>query len=147
MKWLSDRRFFAALTVVYICLTTYAAWQMLGRPLIGADDANMVFVYARNFSHEHGIVYNVGGEHVEGFSSILYFLMCSAFHAVSSRPEPALLLLNLLLSVVANLCIVDILNHLADRLRLPVESRLLLVAGEPSPFKPVAASMWLSQIG
>lgn len=46
---------------------------------VGTDDAYISFRYARNFAEGHGLVYNPG-EHVEGYSNLLYVLfLASAF--------------------------------------------------------------------
>lgn len=58
-----------------------------GTSLVGYDDANIFFVYARNLVNGHGFVYNVGGERVEGFTSLLWLLICAAAWALSSRYE------------------------------------------------------------
>ena len=50
---------------------------VLGNPLTGIDDADIFFVYARNLSEGHGFVYNDGGEFVEGFTSLLWTLICA----------------------------------------------------------------------
>src|SRR6187402_2180008 len=63
-----------------------ASW-LSGTPLVGYDDANIFFVYARNLVDGHGFVYNAGGEHVEGFSSFLWLLICSAARFATSRFE------------------------------------------------------------
>jgi hypothetical protein len=54
---------------------------------VGIDDANIAMVYARNLAAGHGFVYNVGGERVEGFTSLLYVLIMAAVFATSPSPE------------------------------------------------------------
>ncbi len=62
-------RFAIVLTLVliftYLTSLTYS-------PFLGIDDAYIYFVYAKNFVAGHGFVYNVHGEHVEGFTSFLW---------------------------------------------------------------------------
>jgi hypothetical protein len=118
----------AIATISAICAATYAAWRVLGRPLIGIDDANIFFVYARNFAQGHGIVYNVGGEHVEGFSSTLYFLICSVAYALAPAPEAALFWLNLLFAILTSLCLMYVLNLLVERLGLRSAGKAMLLA-------------------
>jgi arabinofuranosyltransferase len=65
---------------------TYA---ILG-PTIGFDDANITQVYGRNIAQGYGYVYNIGGERVEGSTSILWTLINVAAFMVSDRPEPFL---------------------------------------------------------
>ena len=132
--WLSGKRFFGAIAALYICVATGMAWRMLGNPVVGADDANIFFVYARNFIHGHGIVYNVGGEHVEGFSSVLYFLICSIGFVFSSTPEAVLFLLNVFFAMLTSLCVVNTISEIADHLQLSTDSKFLFV---------VAYFLWL----
>ena len=65
--------------VVFIafCIATWIVWSIFDRPLAGVDDANIYFVYAKNFVNGYGFVYNVGGEKVEGFTSLLWVLICA----------------------------------------------------------------------
>ncbi|MDF7826080.1 hypothetical protein P4B35_18765 [Pontiellaceae bacterium B12227] len=69
----------------------------MGRPATGIDDADIFFVYAQNFAAGHGFVYNIGGETVEGFTSLLWTLICSGLTAIFQSLEKPLLLLNVLL--------------------------------------------------
>lgn len=41
-------------------------------PLFGFDDANITQAYARNIANGHGYVYNIGGERVEGSTSLIW---------------------------------------------------------------------------
>ncbi|VGO14211.1 hypothetical protein PDESU_02770 [Pontiella desulfatans] len=76
-----------------VALGCALAWIWLGFPAPGIDDADIFFVYARNVAAGHGFVYNVGGEAVEGFTSLLWTLVCSGLRA----SEPLLLVVNVLL--------------------------------------------------
>ncbi len=102
-----------AAIILCIAVATFAVWRILGTPLFGCDDANIFFIYARNFAHGNGIVYNAGGQHVEGFSSILYFLCCSAAYLVSARPELALFWLNVLFCIATNLVLAFVIRRFA----------------------------------
>ncbi len=73
------------------------AWLLLGRPATGIDDADIFFAYARNLAEGHGMVYNVGGERVEGFTSLLWTLVCAGFFRLFDAVEKPLFLLNVLL--------------------------------------------------
>src|SRR6476469_1650691 len=74
--------------IVYI--TTY-------KPYLGCDDAYIYFVYVKNFTHGYGFVYNPGGEHVEGFTSLLWVLITSLIYLISSQFQVLLIILNILL--------------------------------------------------
>lgn len=73
------------------------ALKKLNYPLTGIDDANIYFVYAKNLANRHGFVYNVGGERVEGFTSLLWTLIAALAFKFSSHPELTLLLVNIIL--------------------------------------------------
>ena len=72
---------------------------------VGIDDANIFMTYAQNIAEGHGAVYYPGGPRVEGFSSPLYLLLCTAGMYFTDGVEFYLLLLNavLLLAVIITL--------------------------------------------
>lgn len=96
------RIFWLIIRFVIICILcsifTYLAIKRLKLQghLYGIDDANIFFVYAKNFAAGHGFVYNIGGEHVEGFTSLLWVLIASVAFAISNIPEYFLLILNII---------------------------------------------------
>lgn len=59
-------------------------------PTIGFDDANITQVYGRHIAQGYGYVYNIGGERVEGSTSILWTLINVVAFLVTDRPEPFL---------------------------------------------------------
>ena len=63
-------------TLLLVGVAAWAIWARFEYPRTGIDDANIFFVYAQNAANGHGFVYNVGGERVEGFSSLLWTLIC-----------------------------------------------------------------------
>lgn len=87
--------------LLLVVLGTALVWLFLGRPATGIDDAYIFFVYARNFAQGNGFVYNVGGETVEGFTSILWVLISSGLFRFFQTVEMPLLLLNLLFGTAA----------------------------------------------
>jgi arabinofuranosyltransferase len=76
-----------ALTFGAVVLGVLLATVLFRETYIGVDDANITMVYARNLAAGHGFVYNIGGERVEGFTSLLYVLIMAGVFAVSSTPE------------------------------------------------------------
>lgn len=78
--------------------------------VVGIDDANIFFTYARNIAHGHGAVYNVGGERVEGFSSPLFTLLCTGILLFTAHVEIAVLLLNTVLLVVVLIAVQEFLH-------------------------------------
>ncbi len=80
------------LLVVFAFLACLLYWWIYGMPLTGIDDAQIYFVYFRNFAEGLGFVYNYNGERVEGFTSLLWALIGSAFYSISPQHFPLLLL-------------------------------------------------------
>ncbi len=126
-----------ALLVAIMALVWLAAWlasSLSGVPLVGYDDANIFFVYARNLVNGHGFVYNVGGERVEGFTSLAWVLVCAAARVVTSRFEIVLFAISIVVISVAlwRLCalLTDLLARfeVADRRRATLWSLALTAA-------------------
>jgi hypothetical protein len=82
-------------------LASLLALSRLDYPLTGIDDANIYFVYARNLANGHGFVYNVGGERVEGFTSLLWTAISALVFKLSTYPELVLLIINVSLMSLA----------------------------------------------
>ena len=107
-----------------LCLAAVAAAVALiresfERPPLGIDDAYIFFVYARNLADGHGFVYNVGGESVEGFTSLLWTLICALAFRITSKPLELLLALNIALVALSASVVVLTVRALAptDRWR------------------------------
>lgn len=66
------------------------------KPYLGIDDAYIYFVYAKNIANGHGFVYNIGGEKVEGFTSMLWVLICSFFYKFFTNFRFALVIFNIM---------------------------------------------------
>jgi hypothetical protein len=77
--------------------STALAWNNNMHSLFGVDDANIYFVYMKNIAHGYGFVYSIGGEHVEGFTSLSWTLLGSLFFKISEYPELLLILFNILI--------------------------------------------------
>lgn len=80
-------------TLVLLAVFTLIYWIGYNKPLIGIDDANIYFVYMKHLAEGHGFVWNVGGEKVEGFTSLLWTLIGALFYKLSHTGFPLLLLL------------------------------------------------------
>ena len=87
-------------------------WFSYDQTLTGIDDANIYFVYAKNLAEGHGLVYNVGGERVEGFTSLLWVLILSIFYTAGPMEILAIIFNLLLISyTLYKLCsFADLLN-------------------------------------
>lgn len=107
----SIKRFLQNFLLIFLLcsLAALAALARFDNRLIGIDDANIYFVYARNFANGHGFVFNVGGERVEGFTSLLWTLICALAFRFSSQPELVLLIINI---VILSAGIAVALNYL-----------------------------------
>ena len=89
------------LALVTASCGSWLALQQIDQPLTGIDDANIFFTYASNLAGGEGFVYNAGGERVEGFTSLLWTLICACAFLVSSQPEPLLLAISTVLLATA----------------------------------------------
>ena len=89
------RNFF--ITLFFCSLVSLFVLARFDYPFTGIDDANIYFVYARNLVGGHGFVYNIGGERVEGFTSLLWTLICALAFKFSSHPELILLITNIVI--------------------------------------------------
>lgn len=119
--------------ILTVCAAATAyLWKIFLFSATGVDDANIFFVYAHNFAAGHGFVYNIGGERVEGFSSLLWTLLCALAFKLTSQPERVLLVVNVLLLSIA--CFAawqylekQLLAGLAPRVRLFWQALYLLL--------------------
>lgn len=50
------------------------------------DDAMISMTYAKNIAHGYGLVWNVGGERVEGFTNPLWVFLMTPFHLLPIAP-------------------------------------------------------------
>jgi arabinofuranosyltransferase len=77
-------------------------WLGYEKPTYGIDDANIYFVYMRHLATGHGFVWNIGGEKVEGFTSLLWTLLGAGFYRLTGDAFPwCLLTVNFLLTYIA----------------------------------------------
>ena len=68
------------------------AWYTNYQSTWGIDDANIYMVYMKNVASGHGFVYNIGGERVEGFTSVLWTLIGALMYKISSAHFNVLLI-------------------------------------------------------
>jgi arabinofuranosyltransferase len=81
----------------FISIMTFIAWYCNGQSILGIDDANIYKVYMRNFANGDGFVYNINGERVEGFTSLLWTLIGAFFIFFGFPLEISLLILSIFL--------------------------------------------------
>lgn len=101
-------RFIIAL--VGFSLLTFLAYQQLKQPELGIDDAHIFFVYGQNIVNEQAIVYNVGGERVEGYTSPLWLV----FVTIASLFPAALTGILLVLSLLIIAGVITLIWHYLD---------------------------------
>ncbi len=129
MPFLKNNLVIILLTFVCITAGSYLSFEYINQPLAGTDDANILFVYARNFTNGAGIVYNVGGEHVEGFTCLSYFFICSACYLFSPNPEAYIFLVNLFLAFISIVLLMQSIGTIAIKLNLKKIYSLFLQVG------------------
>ncbi len=69
----------SATTILVVLLAALTAWtyKLHGSPTVGVDDANIFFSYSENLAAGNGITYAQNAERVEGFTSVLWMLLCA----------------------------------------------------------------------
>lgn len=103
------KRFFFLL--FYTIFLTYISWVLNGQSLIGVDDANIYMIYMRNIASGNGFVYSIGGEHVEGCTSLLWTLIGAGFSYVTDTPEIVLLFTNIILITYSIYAVTSFFDH------------------------------------
>ena len=94
------------------------AWFLAGGlPLIGIDDAAITRSYSENIAAGAGYVYNVGGERVEGSTTLLWALTIAGLYLLTPAPEGLIVAACALLTLCAVFCALRTVRHLADGAR------------------------------
>lgn len=88
----------------------YAAWRHNGSPSNAVDDAEIYMSYAENLAAGNGFVYANNSERVEGFTSILWLLVC-ALQFLISAGETGIMVM----SVSVFLCSQALAMHILSR--------------------------------
>jgi arabinofuranosyltransferase len=84
-----------------LSFSLFIYWLGYGKPSYGIDDANIYFVYMKHFATGNGFVWNIGGEKVEGFTSLLWTIIGAFFYKLSAGQFTWLLLgLNFILTYI-----------------------------------------------
>jgi len=97
------KQFFIFLALISVIAFIDCAY--VGTGTIGIDDGNIFLNYAQHIAHGQGFVFNANGEKVEGFTSLLWVLICAAAYKITAQPELLLICFSLLLTtlVVTNI--------------------------------------------
>jgi arabinofuranosyltransferase len=112
------------LATALLSVSAYSISRRLAFGAWGIDDANIVFVYARNLTLGRGFVYAPGGPSVEGFSSPLWLAVCTLASFLPPGPEPWLLALSLALAVGSMVCVFKVQERQLALLGLARNGRL-----------------------
>src|SRR5882672_6331444 len=91
--------------LVLISIISFIDCAYINTGTIGIDDGNIFLNYAQHIAHGQGFVFNANGEKVEGFTSLLWVLICVAAYIITAQPELLLICFSLLLTtlVVTNI--------------------------------------------
>jgi len=90
---LEKRLFPLAIAATLVLLLLHAAhfWFL-------TDDSFISFRYARNLAQGHGLVFNPGGERVEGYTNFLWVILLAGFDRLGAAPESVAPVLGLVLT-------------------------------------------------
>ena len=81
-----------------------------GIPLIGIDDAAITRSYADNIARGAGYVYNIGGERVEGSTTLLWASILTVVYSLTSQTELPILVIAFVFTCVAMFCALRLLR-------------------------------------
>ena len=91
MKW-TGKAVLPLMIFGWLLLLTGVYWYGYQHPSIGIDDANIYLVYMKHLAEGKGLVWNPGGERVEGFTSLLWTLGGALLYKISPAHITTLLL-------------------------------------------------------
>src|ERR1700759_3761672 len=92
------KQFFVFLALVTII--SFIDFVYVGTGTIGIDDGNIFLNYAQHLAHGQGFVFNANSERVEGFTSLLWVLICAGLYILTEHPELLLICVSLLLTTL-----------------------------------------------
>ncbi len=109
-----------AIAIAVTAIGAAVAWLLIGHPpLNGIDDAAITRSYAENIANGYGYVYNIGGERVEGATSVLWTIVVTLTYLVTSAPEYLILAISFGLTVAALYAALNIAELVARYLNAP----------------------------
>ena len=107
---IKQHAFMFILLWIFCVVAAIAARELLNVAELGIDDAYIFFIYAENFANGDGMVYNVGSERVEGFSSMLWLLLLSVFFRVGLSSYTVIFFLTSLFAAGALWAVLDVVE-------------------------------------
>lgn len=90
-----------------------AAWQF--RAHFPFDDTFISFRYAEHLAMGHGLVWNIGGPHTEGFTNLLFVLLLGATRFITSDLLTASQIIGLASTIATGLIIYSIAEEARDK--------------------------------
>ena len=137
LHWINtEKALFAGIIVIYAEYCLLFIWNtsfvIHGERFFSLlDDAMISMRYAKNFAGGYGLIWNPGGERVEGYTNFLWTLAMGTFHLFGITPAKTSLCIQLLSTVflIANLFTVrKIALHLSGYLTSVSLASVLLTA-------------------
>ena len=128
---------FLVIAALLSALMAGVSWFLAGAPgMNGIDDAAITRSYSENIANGHGFVYNIGGERVEGATSVLWTLIVAIPYLFDENPEYPILAITFALTVVGLVLAFRIIARACGREHalLPALLCALLLCGLPSFF-------------
>jgi len=109
------RKIIIPITFVILLITaTLGVWKINGSPVIGIDDSNIFFSYAENLTAGNGITYANNGERVEGYTSSLWMIICSAMFFIGFN-ELGVLILSVFIAAATQLIFLKTIQNICKR--------------------------------
>ncbi len=100
---------------------------IIHKPKVGMDDANITLNYAENISKGFGYVYYVGGEKVEGSTSLIWTFINVIFFKISDSPELLISSFTFLLTILIIYLVLFFANILSIKLNLNLKTTKIIV--------------------
>ena len=100
---------------------------IIHKPKVGMDDANITLNYAENISKGFGYVYYVGGENVEGSTSLIWTFINVIFFKISDSPELLISSFTFLLTILIIYLVLFFANILSIKLNLNLKTTKIIV--------------------
>lgn len=102
------------ISIVIALVMAGLSWWLAGAPgTNGIDDAAITRSYADNIAHGHGFVYNIGGERVEGATSLLWVMLLAVPYLFDDNPEIPILVISALLTIFSIFLALRIVRRIA----------------------------------
>ncbi len=108
--------FMTGIFMVSLLIATWLTYHLHGSPKTGIDDANIFFSYAENLADGRGLVYGHAGERVEGFTSMLWVLICALMFQLSGGGERGVFVISFLLLCITQVVFLTIIRRQAASL-------------------------------